>query len=106
MMDKKASKIKVRRRGKELLTKDDLTIIRSALPKNWRLLIHQMQDCISLRQITEVFNQRTTDPASNLVVWRSINKLLRKAKQPAVAEKVKKPLSFYADLYNVIQKHR
>lgn len=103
-MDKKASKYQGKKRGTEILTKDDLTKIRTFLPRNWRFLIHQRHAGISLRQITEVFHQRTNNPEDNKIVWTTINEALKGAGQKQLAEKVKKRISFSSTLYKHIQK--
>lgn len=102
-MDKKTSKIRSERRGVKTLTKRDLTSIRKFLPKDWRSQIHQKQASVSLRQITEVFNQRSNNPTDNLLVWSVIKEVLTSAEQSELVEKVEKRISFCTKLYNGIQ---
>lgn len=101
---KRTTKKKARQRGKRLLTKSDLTKIRQNLPKDWRNKIAETRYGLTLRQITEVFNQRTKNSAANVSVWTSINEVLRSAKQYVLVEKVEKVISFYNSLDNVSHK--
>lgn len=101
---KKTLKKRQSKRGNPLLTKRDLTEIRKTLPLNWRKKIAEKHDGLTLRQITEVFNQRTKNAGHNVQVWTAINEVLSSAKQYSLVKKVERVISFYGLLDNVIQK--
>jgi hypothetical protein len=101
--NKRTTKKRQIQRGYRLLTNAELAKIRSFLPQNWRQKIHENNAGISLRQITEVFNQRTKNLDHNKIVWGAINEVLRNAGQEKLVERVDKCISFCSALYNIIQ---
>ncbi|RYZ24811.1 MAG: hypothetical protein EOO10_19870, partial [Chitinophagaceae bacterium] len=98
--NKTASRKGQKKRGITTLTKSDLTKIRSFLPFNWRQQIAETHEGLSLRQISEVFHQRTSEPVSNVLVWTAINKVLVNGGKEKLAEKVQKHLFLFSSLYN------
>lgn len=92
-----------RRRGLKLLTKEELTEIRNFLPKYWRKQIAEKHGCLNVRQITEVFNQRTKNVKDNLVVWQTINELLDTVAHKKVKSDVQQVLFFWQHSHNVMR---
>jgi hypothetical protein len=85
---------------KHVLTKRELTKIRQVLPFNWRALLAESVDTISVRQITNVFAQNTGNARDNVIVWGYVNKILKAAGREKLAERVRARVSFYECLYN------
>lgn len=80
--------------------------IRKLLPKDWRKQIAESGAQITKRQITEVFNQRTTNPDQNRIVWEAIKKVLQNSenkKREELIEEVNKRLFYCNSLDNIIQ---
>lgn len=82
------------------LTKRELTKIREILPYNWRQLLSEQTDTITVRQISNVFSQNTKNPADNVTVWGYVNTILEGAGELDLAARVQTRLSFYTLLCN------
>lgn len=80
------------RNGK--LTTRQLDSIRKILPGDWRKRIAQNNGVITIRQITEVFNQRNSKPDLNEIVWNAVNKRLRAAGRQDLVDLVEERLLF------------
>lgn len=90
-------------RGNRILKPVEIRTIRNLLPSNYRQIIAEKHTSITLRQITEVINQRTKNPVYNYLVWSTINEFLQNAERTDLAERVQILVNIYLPLYNIIQ---
>lgn len=74
------------------LTQTDITTIRDLLPFNFRQQLATKTE-LTPRQISEVFNLRTTNPDHNQKVWEVIKRWLRSAGRDDLAEKCKQRIA-------------
>lgn len=69
------------------LTLQDIEIIRTFLPYDWRLQITKSWAGITTRQITETFYLRTRNPQWAEIVFSTIHRILHELGEKDLAEK-------------------
>lgn len=83
------------------LTNRQLSEIRKYLPYGFFTVLAEKHDSISLRQIREVFGQRTTNADHNEIVWTAVRKKLTLFQRHDLIKAVNARLSFCKNLLHV-----
>lgn len=83
------------------LTDAQLAEIKKYLPRDYAMKFAKKYDGIDKRQTIEVFNQRSSNPKWNEIVWTAVIKKLSENNRQDLVEAVEKRLSFCKALLDI-----